>query len=102
MVTGFYGRLDPDSQRLDLDSQLDRAKLDPNSFLRHLAAITDLERNSTIAPLVVRSARRGDAQAVARQLRTTSHPLASTISARFDRQGRQRAAHPLVIPVSTR
>lgn len=102
VVAGFYGRLDPDSQRLDLDDQLDRAKRNPTAFLRRLDAITELERSSTIAPLVVRSARRGDAQALARRLRTSAHPLATSISAQFDRQRREPTRNPLVVPVSSR
>jgi hypothetical protein len=103
VVAGFYGRLDPDSQQLDLDDQLDRAKLDPATFLRRLDAITELERSSMVAPLVVRSTRRGDTQVVAQRLRGTSHPLASAISAQFDQQRRQEpAGTPRAIPVSTR
>jgi len=101
-VAGFYGRVDPDTQRLDLDSQLDRAKLNPTAFLRQLASITELERSSTIAPLVVRAARRGDAHAVARRLRAGTHPLATSVSAQFDRQWRNSAGPPLVVPVSSR
>jgi hypothetical protein len=102
VVAGFYGRLDPDSQRLDLDDQLDRAKLDPVAFLRDLSTITELERSSTIAPLVVRSSRRGDAQVVAQRLRSVSHPLATTVSAQFDRRRPATAGNPLVVPVSSR
>jgi len=102
VVAGFYGRLDPDSQRLDLDDQLDRAKRNPTAFLRRLDAITELERSSMIAPLVVRSARRGDAQVVARRLRTSAHPLATSISAQFDRQRGVPAGTPRVVPVSSR
>jgi hypothetical protein len=85
-VVGFYGRVDPDLQQLDLDGQLDRAKLDPRGFLRQVNKISEPERRSRIAPLVVRAGRRGDAQAIARRLRTTSHPLASTLAAEFDRK----------------
>jgi hypothetical protein len=103
VVAGFYGRLDPDSQQLDLDDQIDRAKLNPAAFLRRMEAITELERNSMVAPLVVRSTRRGDTQVVAQRLRGTSHPLASVISAQFDQQRRQEPAGTLrVVPVSTR
>ena len=105
-VAGLYGRLDPDSQQLDLDDQLDRAKRSPGSFLRSLDAVTELERRSMIAPLVVRATRRGDAQTVATRLRASSHPLAATVSAQFDGQRerplRDPANYPLVIPVSTR
>ena len=102
VVAGFYGRLDPDSQRLDLDDQLNRAKLNPVAFLRRLDTITELERNSTIAPLVVRAARRGDAHTVARRLRTSSHPLAAPVAAQFNRRRREPAGNPIVTPVSTR
>ena len=104
-VAGLYGRLDPDSQQLDLDDQLDRAKRNPGAFLRRLNAVTELERRSTIAPLVVRSTRRGDAHLVAKRLRASSHPLATSVSAQFDRQhDRKRRLPtdtPLVVPVSS-
>ena len=102
VAAGFYGRVDPDSQRLDLDDQLDRARLDPAAFLRRLEAITETERGSTIAPLVIRATRRGDAHAVARRLRATFHPLAPSIAAQFDLQSREPAISPIVIPVSFR
>jgi hypothetical protein len=102
VAAGFYGRVDPDSQQLDLDDRLDRARLDPAAFLRLLGALSEAERDSTIAPLVIRATRRGDAPAVARHLRATSHPLAASIAAQFDLQSRQPARLPVVIPVSTR
>jgi hypothetical protein len=86
MVVGFYGRVDPDSQQLDLDGQLARAKRDPRGFLRQLNGVEEPERRSRVVPLVVRASRRGDAQAVARRLRDTSHPLANTLAAEFDRK----------------
>jgi len=98
MVVGFYGRVDPDLQQLDLDGQLDRAKLDPRGFLRQLNEVSEPERRSRIAPLVVRAGRRGDAQIVARRLRDTSHPLASALAAEFD-QGR---LHPMASPRAIR
>ncbi len=100
LVVGFYGRVDPDLQQLDLDGQLDRAKLDPRGFLRRLNQVAELERRSRVAPLVVRASRRGDAQAVARRLRDTSHPLASTLAAEFDRKPPNPLANPNVIPAS--
>jgi hypothetical protein len=100
MVIGFYGRVDPDLQQLDLDGQLDRAKLDPRGFLRQVNEIAEPERRSRVAPLVVRAGRRGDAQAVARRLRTTSHPLASTLAAEFDRMPSNPAGNATVIPAS--
>jgi hypothetical protein len=72
-------------QQLDLDGQLDHAKLDPSGFLRQLNEVSEPERRSRIAPLVVRASHRGDAQVVARRLRDTSHPLASALAAEFDR-----------------
>ena len=101
-VAGFYGRVDSDSQRLDLDDQLDRAKRNPAAFLRHLNAVTELERSSMIAPLVVRAAHRGDTLAVARRLRATSHPLAAPIAAQFESRRREPAGIPIVSPVSSR
>jgi len=99
-VVGFYGRVDPDLQQLDLDGQLDRAKLDPRGFLRQVNAIAEPERRSRVAPLVVRASRRGDAQAVARRLRTTSHPLANTLAAEFDRTQPNPVGNARVIPAS--
>jgi hypothetical protein len=99
-VVGFYGRVDPDLQQLDLDGQLDRAKLDPRGFLRQVNEIDEPERRSRMAPLVVRASRRGDAHAVASRLRDTSHPLASTLAAEFDRkQSKPMRAAP-VVPAS--
>ncbi|MCH7645543.1 MAG: zf-HC2 domain-containing protein [Myxococcales bacterium] len=100
LVVGFYGRVDPDLQQLDLDGQLDRAKLDPGGFLRQLDAIAEPERRSRIAPLVVRAGRRGDAQAVAHQLRATSHPLASTLAAEFDQKRSKPVGNAGVVPAS--
>jgi hypothetical protein len=99
-VVGFYGRVDPDLQQLDLDGQLDRAKLDPRGFLRQVNEIAEPERRSRMAPLVVRAGRRGDAQAVARRLRATSHPLASTLAAEFDRNQSKPVGNARVIPAS--
>jgi hypothetical protein len=99
-VVGFYGRVDPDLQQLDLDGQLDRAKLDPRGFLRQVNEIAEPERRSRMAPLVVRADRRGDAHAVARRLRATSHPLASTLAAEFDRKQSKPAGNARVIPAS--
>jgi hypothetical protein len=99
-VVGFYGRVDPDSQQLDLDGQLDRAKLDPRGFLRQVNQIAEPERRSRMAPLVVRAGRRGDAQAVARRLRATSHPLASTLAAEFDRRQSKPVSNARVVPAS--
>ncbi len=100
MAVGFYGRVDPDSQQLDLDGQLDRAKRDPRGFLSQLDEVAESERRSRVAPLVVRAGRRGDAQAVARRLRDTSHPLANTLAAEFDRKRSNPAANPMVRPAS--
>jgi len=100
MVVGFYGRVDPDSQQLDLDGQLDRAKRDPRGFLSQLDEFAEPERRSRVAPLVVRASRRGDAQAVARRLRDTSHPLANTLAAEFDRKQSSPQANPMVVPAS--
>jgi hypothetical protein len=99
-VVGFYGRVDPDLQQLDLDGQLDRAKLDPRGFLRQVNEIAEPERRSRIAPLAVRAARRGDALAVARRLRGTSHPLASTLAAEFDRRQSKPVDNARVVPTS--
>ena len=99
-VVGFYGRVDPDLQQLDLDGQLDRAKLDPRGFLRQVNQISESERRSRLAPLVVRAGRRGDAQTVARRLRATSHPLANTLAAEFDRKQSNPVANPMVRPAS--
>lgn len=85
-AVGFYGRVDPDLQQLDLDGQLDRAKLDPRGFLRQVNELAESERRSRVAPLVVRAGRRGDARAVARRLRATPHPLANTLAAEFDQE----------------
>jgi len=101
-VVGYYGRVDPDLQQLDLDSQLDRAKLDPRGFLRQVNEITESERLARMAPLVIRAGRRGDAQVLARSLRATSHPLARTLAAEFDRHPFQSrpAGNPTVVPAS--
>jgi hypothetical protein len=99
-VVGFYGRVDPDLQQLDLDGQLDRAKLDPRGFLRQVNEIAEPERRSRMAPLVVRAGRRGDAHAVARRLRATSHPLASTLAAEFDRKQSNPVGNARVVPAS--
>ncbi len=99
-VVGFYGRVDPDLQQLDLDAQLDRAILDPRGFLRQVNQISASERRSRVAPLVVRASRRGDAQAVARRLRTTSHPLANTLAAEFDRKRSAPLGNARIIPAS--
>jgi len=100
MVVGFYGRVDPDLQQLDLDGQLDRAKRDPRGFLRQLDDIEEPERRSRLAPLVVRASRRGDAQVVASRLRDTSHPLANTLAAEFDRKQSNPVGNPTVIRAS--
>ncbi len=100
MVVGFYGRVDPDSQQLDLDEQLDRAKLDPGGFLRQLDQIAEMERRSRVAPLVVRAGRRGDAQAVAGQLRATAHPLAGPLAAEFDPMPAIPVTNLRVVPAS--
>jgi hypothetical protein len=99
-TVGFYGRVDPDLQQLDLDGQLDRAKLDPRGFVRQVNEIAEPERRSRMAPLVVRAGRRGDAQAVARRLRTTSHPLANSLAAEFDRKPSQPVGNATIIPAS--
>jgi hypothetical protein len=99
-VVGFYGRVDPDLEQLDLDGQLDRAKLDPRGFLRQVNQIAEPERRSRVAPLVVRAGRRGDAQVVARRLRATSHPLASTLAAEFDRKQSNPVGNARIIPAS--
>jgi hypothetical protein len=99
-VVGFYGRVDPDLQQLDLDAQLDRAKLDPRGFLRQVNQISESERRSRVAPLVVRANRRGDAHAVARRLRTASHPLANTLAAQFDRKRSAPVGNARIIPAS--
>jgi hypothetical protein len=99
-VVGFYGRVDPDLQQLDLDGQLDRAKLNPRGFLRQVNEIAEPERRSRMAPLVVRASRRGDAQAVARHLRATSHPLANTVAAEFDPKRSQPVGNARVVPAS--
>jgi len=100
MDVGVYGRVDPDLQQLDLDGQLDRAKLDPSGFLRQVNKIAEAERRTRMAPLVVRAGRRGDAQAVARRLRTTSHPLANRLAAEFDRRQSQPVGNATVVPAS--
>jgi hypothetical protein len=100
MVVGFYGRVDPDSQQLDLDGQLDRAKSNPGGFLRQLDGVGEPERRSRVTPLVVRAGRRGDAGAVARRLRATSHPLAHTLAAEFDRNRAQPTGNAAIIPAS--
>jgi hypothetical protein len=100
MNVGVYGRVDPDLQQLDLDGQLDRAKLDPSGFLRQVNEIAEAERRPRMAPLVVRASRRGDAQAVARRLRTTSHPLANRLAAEFDRRQSQPVGNATVVPAS--
>ena len=97
---GIYGRVDPDLQQLDLDGQLDRAKLDPRGFLRQVNELAEPERRSRVAPLVVRAGRRGDARAVARRLRATSHPLASTLAAEFDQKQSKPMSNARVIPAS--
>jgi len=99
-VVGFYGRVDPDLQQLDLDAQLDRAKLDPSGFLRQVNEIDESERRSRMAPLVVRAGRRGDAHAVALRLRDTPHPLASTLAAEFDRKQSKPTGAARAIPAS--
>jgi hypothetical protein len=99
-VVGFYGRVDPDLQQLDLDGQLDRAKLNPKAFIRQVNEIAEPERRSRMAPLVVRASRRGDAQVVARRLRATSHPLANRLAAEFDRNQPQPVGNAGVIPAS--
>jgi len=99
-VVGYYGRVDPDLQQLDLDAQLDHAKLDPRGFLRQVNEIAELERRSRIAPLVVRAGRRGDAQAVARRLRATSHPLANSLAAEFDQMQSSPVGNARVIRAS--
>jgi hypothetical protein len=99
-TVGFYGRVDPDLQQLDLDGQLDRAKLDPRGFVRQVNEIAEPERRSRMAPLVVRAGRRGDAQAVARRLRTTGHPLANSLAAEFDRKPSQPVGNATIIPAS--
>jgi hypothetical protein len=99
-VVGFYGRVDPDLQQLDLDGQLDRAKLDPRGFLRQVNQISESDRRSRLAPLVVRAGRRGDAQTVARRLRATSHPLANTLAAEFDQEQSRPAGNAQIIPAS--
>ena len=100
MVVGFYGSVDPDSQQLDLDGQLDRAKLDPRGFLSQLDRVAEPERRSWVAPLVVRAGRRGDAQAVARRLRDTTHPLANTLAAEFEQKQSNPSTNPTVVPAS--
>jgi hypothetical protein len=99
-VVGFYGRVDPDLQQLDLDGQLDRAKLNPRGFLRQVNEIAEPERRSRMAPLVVRASRRGDAQAVARHLRATSHPLANTVAAEFDPKRSKPVGNARIVPAS--
>jgi len=99
-IVGFYGRVDPDLQQLDLDGQLDRAKLDPRGFLRQVNEINESERLSRMAPLVIRAGRRGDAQILARSLRATSHPLASALAAEFDRHQSSPSGGARVVPAS--
>jgi len=112
MVVDVYGHVDPDLQQLDLDGQLNHAKLDPNGFLRQVNEFSELERRAWIAPLVVRAGLRGDAQVVASRLRDTSHPLADRLAAEFDRMSsnpmlsvpngnRMNAVgNPMVVPAS--
>jgi hypothetical protein len=100
MDVRIYRRVDPDLQQLDLDGQLDHAKLDPSGFLRQINEVAESERRSRVAPLVVRAGIRGDAQIVARRLRDTSHPLANTLAAEFDRMPSNPVGNPMVIPAS--
>jgi hypothetical protein len=97
---GFYGRVDPDLQQQDLDGQLDRAKLNPNGFIRQVNEISEPERRTKMAPLVIRASRRGDAQAVARRLRATSHPLAGRLAAEFDRNQSKPVGAAGAVPAS--
>ncbi len=97
---GFFGRTDPDTQLLDLDGQLDTALRDPVRFLHRVSEMPEVDRRTAVAPLVVRAGRRGDAEAVAGRLRTTAHPLAPAIAARFERKWRRPVRNPMAMPVS--
>jgi anti-sigma factor RsiW len=86
LVIGFFGRTDPDSAQLDLDRELERAKADPEAFLSRFNEVTEMDRRSTIAPLVVLANRRGEARMVADRLRSTLHPLAVSLASQFERE----------------
>ena len=91
LVVGFFGRMDPDSARLDLDRELERAKGNPEAFLRRLNETAELDRRWTVAPLVVLADRRGEARLVAARLRSTPHPLAVSLAAQFEQERYQPA-----------
>jgi hypothetical protein len=91
LVVGFFGRMDPDSAQLDVDRELERAKVNPEAFLRRLNNVAEMDRRSTVAPLVVLANRRGEARLVAERLRSTPHPLAVSLAAQFEQQRHQPA-----------
>jgi hypothetical protein len=96
LAIGFFGRMDPDVAQLDLNRELERAKVNPEAFLSRLNQATEMERRSTIAPLVVLANRRGEARMVADSLRSTPHPFAVSLASQFSQdhsppaQNRQR------------
>jgi hypothetical protein len=103
-VVGFFGDV-PDLHQLDLDAEIDRAKVDPEEFLERVNQINEVERRSRVAPLAVRAGRRGDSQAVARYLRSSAHPLAASVASQFEGSQRERRQHrsvtvPVVVPAS--
>jgi len=85
-MAGFFGQMDPDSAQLDLDRELERAKANPEAFLRRLNQVAEIDRRATVAPLVVFADRQGEARLVAARLRSTPHPLAVSLAAQFERQ----------------
>jgi hypothetical protein len=89
MVIGFFGQMDQDPAQLDLDRALERAKANPEAFLRRLNEVTEMDRGSTVAPLVVLANRRGEARVVAERLRSTPHPLAVSLAAQFEQKQQQ-------------
>ncbi len=98
---GFYGRIDPDPQYLDLDEQIDRAKAQPEAFLAAINSSDEADRGAFIAPFAARAARRGDGQVVAGRLRRASHPHARSAADQFE-ESWHRTQTPPAQPIFSR
>lgn len=72
---GFFGTAVPESPLRDLDGELEALMADPPAFLDRLRRTSEASRRPLIAPLVEYSARRGDANAVARLTGTAAQAV---------------------------
>lgn len=79
---GFFGSAAPESPLRDLDGEFEALIADPPAFLDRIRRTSEASRRPLVAPLVEYSARRGDANAVARLTGTAAQAQAVPASTR--------------------